>query len=138
MVGYPLKDKHLAAEIVDYAVSTYPGRILLQNNGLGGMSGGKADISNGPNAAVLHDIYDTYRDRAKIVLETIYSLTTGTCPWGDVGSLPECVEIAIAEGASYLLVWKEDVACPDPKVQAALLRAASHVLPSGYERDATP
>ena len=82
--------------------------------------------------------YDTYRNRAKIVLETIYSMTIGTYPWGAVGSLPECVEIAIAEGASYLMVWKEDGACQDPMVQAALLRAASHVLPSGYERDATP
>jgi len=82
----------------------------------------------GPAARSYEQIYEKYHDVTKIVLEMVYSVTErDKCSWCKVSSLREAVDVAFKHHASYLIVWKEDIANLNPNFQNALKYAASHI-----------
>ena len=130
MLGHPMNDATIGEEIARYAVSRYGSRVYLQNNSLGAINGRtkKADLAGWPHWAGSYGaIYKEHRDNTRIVLEMIYSVTSGKSPWGETGSLADAVDVAIFHRADYLFVWQEDIANPDLDVQRTLDYAASKI-----------
>ena len=130
MLGHPMNDATIGEEIAEYAIGRYGSNVYLQNNSLGAINGRtkKTDLAGWPHwASGYGAIYKKHRANTRIVLEMIYSVTSGKCPWGETGSLGDAVDVAIEHEADYLFVWKEDVANPDPGVQRTLDYAASKI-----------
>lgn len=136
MLGYPMDDGTISEEIAEYAIGRYASRVYLQNNSLGAINGRtkKTDLAGWPHwASGYAAIYKKHRANTRIVLEMIYSVTSGNSPWGQTGSLADAVDVALKHQADYLFIWKEDIANPDPDVQRILDHAASKI---GAERTA--
>jgi hypothetical protein len=128
MLGHPMDDSTIGTEIAKYAVAKYGSRVYLQNNSLGAINGRtkKADLAGWPHWAEEYAaIYKRHCSNTRIVLEMIYSLTSGTSPWGPTGTLTEAIDVAFEHQADYLFLWQEDIANPDPEVQRIIRFAAS-------------
>ena len=136
MLGYPMDDATISEQIAEYSIGRRGSRVYLQNNSLGAINGRakKMDLAGWPHwASGYATIYKKHRANTRIVLEMIYSVTTGKSPWGATGSLADAVDVALKHQADYLFIWKEDIANPDPDVQRLLSYAASKI---GAERAA--